>query len=153
MALWIVTERLPVGRNLYVIGANVRAAELTGINVRRHVMGAFIVAGLLSSFAGIVLGSILQTGTPSVGPEYLLPAFAGSLLGATSIKPGRVNVIGTLLSVLVLAFSFSGVQQLGAPFYVQFFFNGSILIVAVGLSVYAAQRRQRAATATKPGAS
>ena len=121
-ALWIVTERLPVGRNLYVIGANVRAAELTGIDVRRHVMGAFIVAGLLSSFAGLVLGSILQTGTPSVGPEYLLPAFAASLLGATSIKPGRVNVIGTLLSVLVLAFSFSGVQQLGAPFYVQFLF-------------------------------
>ena len=151
-SLWIVTERLPVGRNLYVIGANVRAAELTGINVRRHVMGAFIVAGLLSSFAGLVLGSILQTGTPSVGPEYLLPAFAASLLGATSIKPGRVNVIGTLLSVLVLAFSFSGVQQLGAPFYVQFFFNGAILIVAVGLSVYAAQRRQRAATASKSGA-
>ena len=150
--LWIVTERLPIGRNLYVIGANVRAAELTGINVRRHVMGAFIVAGFLSSFAGLVLGSILQTGTPSVGPEYLLPAFAASLLGATSIKPGRVNVIGTLLSVLVLAFSFSGVQQLGAPFYVQYFFNGAILIVAVGLSVYAAQRRQRAATATKPGA-
>jgi ribose transport system permease protein len=151
VALWIVTERLPVGRNLYVIGANIRAAELIGINVRRHVMGAFVTAGLLSSFAGIVLGSILQTGTPSVGPEYLLPAFAGSLLGATSIKPGRVNVIGTLLSVLVLAFSFSGVQQLGAPFYVQFFFNGAILIIAVGLSVYAAQRRQHAATAAKPG--
>lgn len=41
MVLWIVTERLPVGRNLYVIGANVRAAELTGIDVRRHVIGAF----------------------------------------------------------------------------------------------------------------
>lgn len=151
-ALWIVTERLPVGRNLYVIGANLRAAELIGINVRRHVIGAFVVAGLLSGFAGIVLGSILQTGTPSVGPEYLLPAFAASLLGATSIKAGRVNVIGTLLSVLVLAFSFSGVQQLGAPFYVQYFFNGGILVVAVGLSVYAAQRRQRAAT-VKPRAS
>ena len=48
--------------------------------------------------------------------------------------------------MLVLAFSFSGVQQLGAPFYVQYFFNGGILIVAVGLSVYAARRRQRAAT-------
>ncbi len=150
VALWIVTERLPVGRNLYVIGANVRAAELTGIDVRRHVMGAFVVSGLLSGFAGIVLGSILQTGTPSVGPEYLLPAFAATLLGATSIKPGRVNVIGTLLSVLVLAFSFSGVQQLGAPFYVQYFFNGGILVVAVGLSVYAARRRQRAAISAKP---
>ncbi len=144
--LWCVTERLPVGRNLYVIGANVRAAELTGIDVRGHVMGAFVASGLISGIGGIVLGSILQTGTPSVGPEYLLPAFAATLLGATSIRPGRVNVIGTLLSVLVLAFSFSGVQQLGAAFFVQYFFNGGILIVAVGLSVYAARRRQRAAS-------
>jgi ribose transport system permease protein len=146
LVLWAITERLPVGRNLYVIGANVRAAELTGINVRRHVLGAFVGAGLICGIAGIVLGSILQTGTPSVGPEYLLPAFAATLLGATSIKPGRVNVIGTLISVLVLAFSFSGVQQFGAPFYIQYFFNGAILIVAVGLSVYAAMRRQRATT-------
>jgi ribose transport system permease protein len=144
--LWVVTERLPVGRSLYVIGANVRAAELTGIAVPRHVMGAFVASGAISGMAGIVLGSTLQTGTPSVGPEYLLPAFAATLLGATSIRPGRVNVVGTLLSVLVLAFSFSGVQQLGAPFYVQYFFNGGILIVAVGLSVYAARRRQLAAT-------
>lgn len=150
IVLWCVMERLPIGRNLYVIGANVRAAELTGINVSRHVMGAFIASGFISGIAGIVLGSLLQTGTPSVGPEYLLPAFAATLLGATSIRPGRVNVIGTLISVLVLAFSFSGVQQLGAPFYVQYFFNGGILIVAVGLSVYAARRRQRAATSTKP---
>ncbi len=150
IVLWCVTERLPVGRSLYVIGANVRAAELTGIGVSRHVTGAFVAAGFLSALAGIILGSILQTGTPSVGPEYLLPGFAAALLGATSIHPGRVNVVGTLLSVLVLAFSFSGVQQLGAPFYVQYFFNGGILIVAVGLSVYAARRRQRAATSAPP---
>jgi ribose transport system permease protein len=143
--LWVVTERLPVGRSLYVIGASTRAAELTGIRVQRHVMGAFIASGVLSGVAGIMLGSILQTGTPSVGPEYLLPAFAATLLGATSIKPGRVNVLGTLLAVLILAFSFSGVQQLGAAFYVQYFFNGGILIVAVGLSVYASARRRRAA--------
>ncbi len=145
--LWIVTERLPVGRSLYVIGANPRAAELTGIRIERHIIGTFTAAGFLCGVAGIMLGSLLQTGTPSVGPEYLLPAFAATLLGATSIHPGRVNVVGTLLAVLILAFSFSGVQQLGAPFYVQYFFNGGILIIAVGLSVYAAQRRRRAATA------
>jgi len=145
--LWLVTEHLPVGRSLYVIGANPRAAELTGIRIGRYVTGAFVAAGFLSGMAGIMLGSILETGTPSTGPEYLLPAFAAALLGATSIHPGRVNVVGTLLAVLILAFSFSGVQQLGAPFYVQYFFNGGILIVAVGLSVYAAARRRRAATA------
>jgi ribose transport system permease protein len=147
IVLWVVTERLPVGRSLYVIGASPRGAELIGIKVDRHVLGAFAAAGFLSALAGIVLGSILQTGTPSVGPEYLLPAFAATLLGATSIHPGRVNVPGTLLAVLILAFSFSGVQQLGAAFYIQYFFNGGILVVAVGLSVYAAARRQRAATA------
>lgn len=146
LILWIVTERLPLGRNLYVIGANPHAAELTGIDINRHVLGAFVASGFLSGAAGLMLGSMLQTGTPSVGPEYLLPAFAATLLGATSIKPGRVNVVGTLLSVLVLAFSFSGVQQLGAPFYVQYFFNGGILIVAVGLSIYAARRRQSLAS-------
>lgn len=150
VVLWVVTERLPIGRNLYVIGASPRAAELVGIRVDRHVLAAFAVSGFLSALAGIILGSILQTGTPSVGPEYLLPAFAATLLGATSIHPGRVNVLGTLLAVLILAFSFSGVQQLGAAFYVQYFFNGGILIVAVGLSVYAARRRQRAATSAKP---
>ena len=147
IVLWLVTERLPVGRSLYVIGSSPRAAELTGIRISRHIIGSFTAAGLLSGLAGIMLGSLLQTGTPSVGPEYLLPAFAATLLGATSIHPGRVNVLGTLLAVLILAFSFSGVQQLGAPFYVQYFFNGGILIVAVGLSVYAAARRRRAATA------
>lgn len=143
--MWVVMERLPVGRALYVIGASPRAAELIGLRVGRYVGAAFVVSGLLSGVAGIMLGSILQAGTPSVGPEYLLPAFAATLLGATSIKPGRVNVVGTLFAVLILAFSFSGVQQLGAPFYVQFFFNGGILIVAVGLSVYAAARRRRTA--------
>ncbi len=145
--LWVVTERLPIGRSLYVIGASPRAAALLGIRTQRHICGAFITSGLLSGIAGILLGSILETGTPSVGPEYLLPAFASTLLGATSIHPGRVNVIGTLLAVLILAFSFSGVQQLGAAFYVQYFFNGGILIVAVGLSVYAAARRRVAAGA------
>jgi len=152
--LWVVTERLPVGRALYVIGASPRAAELLGIRTKLYIGGAFVTSGLLSGIAGIMLASILGTGTPSVGPEYLLPAFASTLLGATSIHPGRVNVIGTLLAVLILAFSFSGVQQLGAAFYVQYFFNGGILIVAVGLSVYAAARRRAlaAAGAGKAGA-
>ena len=148
VVLWLVTERLPVGRSLYVIGASPRAAELT-----RHPHHSATSPApssrpaFLSGIAGIMLGSILETGTPSIGPEYLLPAFAATLLGATSIHPGRVNVVGTLLAVLILAFSFSGVQQLGAAFYVQYFFNGGILIVAVGLSVDAAARRRAAAGA------
>jgi len=141
--LWIVFEYLPLGRYLYVLGASPRAAELNGISAKRYVTLGFVAAGTLASFAGIVLQSQLQIGQSSVGQEYLLPAFTAALLGATSIRPGRVNVWGTVLAVAVLAVTVAGLNQLGAPFFVEPLFNGSMLILAVGLAVQAAQRRQQ----------
>ncbi|MGH7119298.1 MAG: hypothetical protein ACREFP_09995, partial [Acetobacteraceae bacterium] len=75
--------------------------------------------------------------------EFLLPAFTGALLGATSVRPGRVNVWGTVLAVAVLAVAVSGLNQLGAPFFVSPLFDCAMLILAVGLAVTAARRRQR----------
>ena len=61
-----------------------------------------MLSGLIAAFAGLVLQAQLQVGQSTVGQEFLLPAFTGALLGATSIRPGRTNVIGTLLAVAVL---------------------------------------------------
>ncbi len=108
LALWLVFEYLPLGRYLYVLGASPRAAELNGISARRYVTLGFVAAGALASFAGIVLQSQLQIGQSSVGQEYLLPAFTAALLGATSVRPGRVNVWGTVLAVSVLAVTVAG---------------------------------------------
>ena len=72
-----------------------------------------------------------------------MPAFTAALLGATSIRPGRVNVWGTILAVAVLAVTVAGLNQLGAPFFVEPLFNGAMLVLAVGLAVQAAQRRQK----------
>ena len=146
LVLWVVFEYLPLGRYLYVLGASPRAAELNGISARKYVTLGFVAAGTLAAFAGVVLQSQLQVGQSSVGQEYLLPAFTAALLGATSIRPGRVNVWGTVLAVAVLAVTVAGLNQLGAPFFVEPLFNGSMLILAVGLAVQAAQRRQRRGT-------
>jgi ribose transport system permease protein len=142
-ALWLMFERLPLGRYLYMLGANARAAELTGISARRYIPFAFMLSGLITAFAGIILGSRLQVATTAVGPNYLLPAFVGTLLGSTTIRPGRVNVIGTLVAVFVLAVAVAGLQQLGAQFFVEPLFNGTMLIAAVGLASVAARRRAR----------
>ncbi len=142
-ALFIVFEYLPAGRYLYVLGASPRTAELNGISAKRYVTIAFVAAGALSACAGIVLQSQLQVGQSSVGPEYLLPAFTAALLGATSVRPGRVNVLGTLLAVAVLAVAVAGLNQLGAPFFVEPIFDGAMLILAVGLAVVAARRRTK----------
>src|SRR6202167_2749576 len=154
LTLWVVFEYLPLGRYLYVLGASPRAAELNGISARRYVTLGFVVAGTLAAFAGIVLQSQLQIGQSSVGQEYLLPAFTAALLGATSIRPGRVNVWGTVLAVAVLAVTVAGLNQLGAPFFVEPLFNGGMLILAVGLAVQASQRRTlRGAEADRAAAS
>jgi ribose transport system permease protein len=141
--LWIAFEYMVQGRFLYVIGSNQRAADLTGIPSARYKVLAFVASGTLTGVAGVLLGSELRVGQSTVGADFLLPAFAGALLGATSVKPGRVNVWGTLLAVSVLAVAVSGLQQLGADFYVEPLFNGAMLVLAVGLAEYARRRRER----------
>lgn len=141
--LWLILEYLPLGRRLYALGANPRAAKLVGIPSRKYIVGSFAASGFLTALGGVVLASQLQAGQSSLGAEYLLPAFVGALLGATTIHPGRVNVWGTLIAVLLLAVGISGLEQLGATFYVEPLFNGATLAVAVGVAGYAARRRLR----------
>ncbi|WP_433517042.1 ABC transporter permease [Nonomuraea sp. CA-143628] len=145
--LWLVLERLPLGRYLYVIGSNPRAADLIGIPTHRYVIYAFVGSGLVTGFAGVLLAAQQQIGNPSVGIDYLLPAFVSALLGSTTIRPGRANPLGTVVAVAVLAIGLSGIGQLGADFWVTPLFNGVTLLIAVGLVGYAARRRLHAGPA------
>ncbi|MER6354545.1 ABC transporter permease [Streptomyces sp. NPDC001634] len=147
VALWLLLERLPLGRYLYVIGSSPRAADLVGIPTRRYGIYAFTGSGLVVGFAGVLLAAQQQIGNPSVGMDYLLPAFVGALLGSTAIKPGRANAAGTVVAVAVLAIGLAGIEQLGADFWVTPLFDGATLLLAVGLAGYSARRRLHA-TAT-----
>jgi len=140
---WICLEHTPIGRRLYAIGSNRRAAELTGWPSRRLVMRRCVPSGLIFGLAGVLLAARLQVAQSSVGPEFLLPAFVGALLGATTIRPGRVNAWGTIVAVLVLAVGIAGLQQLGNSFFTEPIFQGVALIISVGLAGFAARRRKR----------
>jgi len=148
VVLWITTERMPLGRHIYAIGANEKAAALNGIPVRTDIIGVFVVSGLIVGFTGCVLASKLQIGQANVGLDYLLPALVGTFLGSTTIRPGRVNVLGTIVGVLILAVGISGIQQLGGAFFVEPLFNGVTLLIAIALAGVA--QRRRAVTARTP---
>ncbi|MFJ1730745.1 ABC transporter permease [Streptomyces sp. NPDC088254] len=143
VVLWLVLERLPLGRYLYVIGSNPRAAGLVGIPTPRYTVYAFTASGLIVGFAGVLLAAQQQIGNPSVGLDYLLPAFVGALLGATAIRPGRPNALGTVVAVAVLAVGLTGIGQMGADFWTVPLFHGATLLLAVGLAGYSARRRLR----------
>ena len=139
--LVIVLEFLPAGRGLYVIGSNPRAAELIGIPKQKYVILAFMASSAITGFAGCLLAAQQQVGNPSIGSEYLRPAFVGALLGSTTIRLGRANALGTLVAVAILAIGVAGIQQLGADFWATPLFNGLTLLAAVGLAGYSARRR------------
>ena len=141
LVMWIILEYTPVGRYLYAIGANQRAAQLNGIPTRKYVIGAFVASGTMTALAGVLLAAKLRIGQASVGLEFLLPALVGAFLGSTTIKPGRVNVWGTIVGVVILAVGISGIQQFGGSFWVEPMFNGVTLLVAIGIAGYAQRKK------------
>ena len=95
----IVQQFLPIGRRMYAIGGNRRAALLTGIPVQQLIIGSFGMSALLSGIGGIIIASRLGSAQPELGPSFLMPAFAAAFLGATTIRPGRYNALGTVVAV------------------------------------------------------
>lgn len=131
--VWYLTEHTPLGRYLYAVGGSREAARLSGINVTRLTVIAFLISGFLAGVAGVVQAGVIGGGNPTVGPSFLLPAFAAAFLGATAIKLGAFNVWGTIVAVYLLAAGVTGLVQVGVPTYVEPIFNGSALIIGVGL--------------------
>src|SRR5258708_2125549 len=148
VALWIVSERLPVGRHVYAIGANEKAAALNGIPVRAYVIGVFVASGMIAGLAGCVLAAKLRIGQAHVGLDYLLPPPVCAFLSSPPIQPGRVNVWGTIFGVLILAAGISGSQQLGGAFFVEPLFNGTPFVLSIPLASFAQRRR---AVVVRPG--
>jgi len=141
LILWWLLEYTPAGRYLYSVGGNPQAARLAGIRVGRITTGAFLISGFVAALSGILLAAELGSASPDVGTPYLLPAFSAVFLGATQILPGRVNVLGTLIAIFLLATGVKGLQLAGAPGYINDLFNGVALIIAVALAVRSRRRK------------
>lgn len=132
---WFVLEHTTPGRLLYAVGSNPDAARLSGVKTGRYVFYSLVCSASLATVAGIVFATKIGSASLTAGPPYLLPAFAAVLLGTTQIKPGRPNVLGTVVAIFLVAIGSKGLQLMGVPIWVSSLFNGTILIVAVALSL------------------
>ena len=133
--LWFVLEYLPVGRYLYAIGANPRAAALNGIPVRRYTIAAFVASGLLTAAAGVLLPRLRSARRAWNIFCPRLSAFLGS-----TIKPVRSS--GTMVDRDPRG-RHRGIQQFGGSFWVEPMFNSVTLLISIGIAGYAQRRRNR----------
>lgn len=139
--LLVVLQYLPAGRKLLAVGANRNAAELTGIRPERRIVLTFAAAGAIVGIGGALYGANLGAAGNATGPTLLLPAFAGAFLGSTTITPGRYNVAGTVIAVLLLAFTVSGLEQVGVQPWIEAVVQGVALVGAVAFSSWAIRHR------------
>jgi ribose transport system permease protein len=141
LVLWLAFEYTAWGREAHASGHNPVAARLAGVRVNRVTWQCFIGAGVLSGLSGVLSVSILGASAPSVGLGALLPAFAAAFLGATAIRPGRFNSIGTVIAIFLLAAGITGLRLRGAEPYVSDLFNGLALLLALTVAAVSARRR------------
>lgn len=139
---WYVLTQMPFGRYLEALGTNLSAARLTGLNVSRLVLNSFVLAGLFAGVSGVLLVATQGSAsgdTATIGT--ILPALAAAFLGATTWRPGRYNVPGTVLALFFLGTVTSGLALMGTEPWVTDVFNGTVVVVAVIIGVQIRRRR------------
>jgi inositol transport system permease protein len=132
------------GKFTYAIGANPLAARVSGINVERHIIVVYAIAGLLSGLAGVVQTSRAISGQAGVGVGFELDAIAAAVIGGTSLSGGVGRLTGTVIGTIILGVLTSGFTFLNVDAHYQEIIKGAVIIAAVVADQYR-QRRRRAA--------
>lgn len=148
----VLLNRTVFGRWLYASGGNERAAELSGVPVRKVKVRVYVASGVCASIAGLILSSELTSAGPTAGTTYELTAIAAVVIGGAALTGGRGNVRGTLLGAFVIGFLSDGLVIIGVSAYWQTVFTGAVIVLAVLLNSVQYGRRRGAKQATSPSA-
>jgi ribose transport system permease protein len=135
--LWIIVNLTDLGQKLQAVGGNPEAARLSGIPVDRVKIFAFVTSGVCAALTGIMLSSLIGSGTLAAGDGYLLSAFAAVFLGSATLRDGEFHIVGTVIGVLIINTGINGLSIVGVATSYQNIFTGSVLIIGVGLSTVA----------------
>ncbi|NWD26315.1 ABC transporter permease [Pseudomonas yamanorum] len=129
------------GKYTYAIGGNMQAARTSGINVKRHLIIVYSIAGLLAGLAGVVASARAATGQAGMGMSYELDAIAAAVIGGTSLAGGVGRITGTVIGALILGVMASGFTFVGVDAYIQDIIKGLIIVVAVVIDQYRNKRK------------
>lgn len=146
-----VAGRTPFGRQVYAIGGNEKAAELSGIRVKRVKMFVYMISGFLSALAGLIIASQLVASHPASGTSFELNAIAAAVLGGTSMSGGRGTIGGTIVGALVIGVLSDGMIMMGVSDFWQTVIKGIVIVLAVAIDQIQARLQATAALQQERG--
>lgn len=121
----------PSGRALYAVGGNAEVARLSGLNVTRIKIGVYVIAGFLAAFAGLIVGSRLDSAQPTAGTADLLNVIAVVVIGGASLSGGSGGMLNTFIGLLIIGVLNNGMSLLNVSPNLQPVVIGIAIIVAV----------------------
>ncbi|NDW43789.1 ABC transporter permease [Ruegeria sp. PrR005] len=128
-------------RQVYFIGANEKAALLSGIHVTRVRIIAYALTGVLAALAGVLLASRLMSGTPTAGNGIELQVLAAAVIGGASLRGGEGTILGAFLGVVFVALINNAMTMLAVSIYWQMIVIGTVLVAAVALDMLIRRHR------------
>lgn len=144
MLYTFITQRTILGRHIYALGGNEKAARLSGVKTRRTMFLVYTNMGLLSGVAGIVVAGRLNAATPKAGTMFELDAIAAAFIGGASASGGIGTVVGAIVGGLVMGVLNNGMSIMGVSVDWQQAIKGLVLLAAVSFDVYTKNKAHRA---------
>ncbi len=129
--IWLILARSKMGRHIYAIGGNTKAALFAGINTKRVVMFIYTLCGTCAALAGLVITSRNTSMQPAVGIGTEMDAIAAVVLGGTSMAGGIGAIAGTIIGAFIIGIINNGLNLLGMDSYYQYIAKGIVILIAV----------------------
>ena len=125
------------GRWIYSVGGNETASRFAGVQTRWVVLSAYVISGLATALAAIIMGSRVMGAQNTIGQGYELTVLAGIILGGTSMLVGSGTIGRTVIGITMLGFVQNGLLLLGFPYYIQWLVTWAVIILAVWIDLAA----------------
>ncbi len=133
---FLLLTRTKMGRYIFAVGSNKEAARLSGVNVAKWEMMAYVISGFLAGIGGIGFAAVYTTVMPNQGQGFELYAIAGAVIGGTSLSGGAGSVLGTMIGVYIMSVLRTGLPSMNLQSQYQTFFTGVVVLGAVLLDIY-----------------
>ncbi|MDH3584246.1 MAG: ABC transporter permease, partial [Phycisphaerae bacterium] len=127
----VVMTRTTMGRYIYAVGGNPEAARLSGVPVRRVLLGVYMICGALAGLAGVIMASQFESGDPKFGQMYELQVIAAVVVGGTSLLGGEGKILATLIGALVIGVINNGMNLTEVGDFNQKIVLGAVILGAV----------------------
>lgn len=131
----VVLNKTKIGRYIFSIGSNREATRLSGVNVNKWEISAYVISGMFAGFGAIAYAATYTTILPGEGAGFELDAIAGVVIGGTSLSGGVGTILGTVIGVFIMSVLKVGLPYIDLQPHYQLFITGIVLIIAVYFDV------------------